>query len=201
MTQPTLTKLFTALVLVAVPTVALAGPPLICHPFQTAGSELLPWGTGTSWNNPDPTYNVQRLRSDLLRLLTPEAPVIARMENMRRAAIYAAQDTRVADQVLQALIARASTVRTASDAAALFDAGYLIESYKQASHIHHQLPPAQDGYAMVVRAIAATGGNAEMEFAASLMTQGAQADAHLRRARAAAVAQPLLAKNIENLWR
>ena len=199
MKQLMLTKVFAGLLLVALPSVALAGPPLICHPFQTAGDELLPWAAGPGWNNPDPKYNVQRLRADLLRLLTADAPVLARMENMRRAAIYAAKDKRVADELLQALIARASTSGSPSNPAALFDAGYLVESYKQASHLHGWGPPAEDGYAMVVRAIGASGGNAEMEFAASLMTQGAQADAHLRRARAAA--QPLLAKNIEAVWR
>ena len=199
MKQLTLTKLFAALVLVAWPSIALAGPPLICHPFQTSGSELLPWGPGTNWNNPDPKYNVQRLRADLLRLLTPQAPVLARMENMRRAAIYAAQDKEVADGLLQALIARASA--PSPGAIAVFDAGYLIESYKQATHLHRRPAPTQDGYALVVRAISASGGNAEMEFAASLMTQGTQAEVHLRRARVAAGAQPLLAKNIENVWR
>jgi hypothetical protein len=123
------------------------------------------------------------------------------MENKRRAAIYAARDKRIADEVLRALITRASAPDSPSNAAALFDAGYLVESYKQASHLHRWASPAQDGYAMVVRAISASGGNAEMEFAASLMTQGAQADVHLRRARAAAASQPLLAKNIETMWR
>jgi hypothetical protein len=199
MKQLMLTTVVAALVLVSLPSMALAGPPLICHPFQTTGSELLPWGAGTNWNNPDPRYDVRRLRADLLGLLTPETPVLARMENMRRAAIYAAQDKAAADELLQAVIARASAPAT-STAAALFDAGYLIESYKQAVHLHRRPAPTQDGYAMVVRAISATG-SAEMEFAASLMTQGAPAEAHLRRARASAGSETLLAKNIENLWR
>jgi hypothetical protein len=189
----------TAFVLVALPAIAEAGPPLICHPFQTAGGDLLPWGAGPAWNNPDPRYDVRRLTADVLRLLSPDAPVLTRMENMRRAAIYVAQDKRVADELLQALLARAAGPSPAGDA--LFDAGYLVESYKQAAHLHKGRAPTQDGYGMVVRAITARGGNAEMEFAASLMTQGATADTHLRRAKAAAAAESLLARNIETHWR
>ena len=192
-------KTLAALALVALPTIAEAGPPLICYPFQTAGAELLPWGTGPAWNNPDSRYDVRRLTADVLRLLSSNTPVLARMENMRRAAIYAAQDKRVADELLQALLTRATTNSGSADA--VFDAGYLVESYKQAAHLHKRPAPTHDGYGMVVRAIAATGGNAEMEFAASLMTQGATANAHLRRAKAAAAAESLLARNIEVHWR
>jgi hypothetical protein len=189
-----------AALLVALPAVSEAGPPLICHPFQTAGSELLPWGTGASWNNPDPRYDVQRLTADVLRLLTPDAPVLSRMENLRRAAIYTVQSQPVADQLLRALLARTESPDGRVSATALFDAGYLVEAYKQSVHMHRRPAPSQDGYALVVRAIAA-GGNAEMEFAASLMTARPQADVHLRRARAAAASQPLLAQNLDSMWR
>lgn len=192
-------KILAATLLVVLPAIAEAGPPLICHPFQTSAAALLQWGPGNGWNSPDTRYDLQRLTPDLLRLLTPDTPVLARMENLRRAAIYAAQDGKTADQLLQALLARAADRR--AGAAALFDAGYLVEAYKQSTHMHKRPAPSQDGYAMVVRAIAAAGGSAEMEFAASLMTQGARADAHLRRARAAATTQPLLAQNIDSIWR
>jgi rhamnogalacturonyl hydrolase YesR len=197
-----LTYLPLAAILTVFPALSEAGPPLICHQFQTAGGELLPWGSGSSWNNPDRRYDVQRLTSDVLRLLSPDAPVLTRMENLRRAAIYAVQNKQVADQLLQALIGRAASKPTAeTSATALFDAGYLIEAYKQSTHMHQRPAPTEDGYAMVVRAITSAGGDATMEFAASLMTSGAQADAHVRRAKAAAASQPLLAQNIDNLWR
>ena len=199
MRQLNIQKLLAVAFVLALPTLAQAGPPLICHPFQTAASELLPWQPGSGWNNPDPRYDVGRLRSDLLRLLTPDTPVLSRMENMRRAAIYAARDNRIADEVLRAVLDRAAG--SSPSTAALFDAGYLIESYKQAADLHRGAAPTQDGYSMVVRAIAASGGSAEMEFAASLMTQGAQAQTHLRRARASAGAQTLLAQNIESAWK
>ncbi len=69
------------------------------------------------------------------------------------------------------------------DALAWFDAGYLVESYRQASHIYkwdmltaadrakwtlRSEPGGVDGYALVLKAIAMAGTNPEMEFAASL---------------------------------
>jgi hypothetical protein len=192
-------QLLTTALLIALPALADAGPPLICHPFQTAGAELLTWGSGPEWNNPARNYDVQRLTADTLRLLTPDTPVLARMENLRRAAIYATQNQGAADALLHALTQRATAAD--ANATALFDAGYLIEAYKQSAHMYRWSPPGQDGYAMVVRAIGMTRDAAAMEFAASLMSRGADAQAHLRRARAAASSQPLLAQNIETHWR
>ena len=115
------------------------------------------------------------------------------IENFRLSCLPAA------NQLLQAVIARASA--SGATAIALFDAGYLIETYKQAGHLHKGPPPTQDGYGMVVRAISSTAtGRPELELAASLMTRGEQAQAHLSRARAAAASTPLLAANIDTLW-
>jgi hypothetical protein len=186
-----------AAALAVVPSMVEAGPPLICHPFQTSGSPLLQWGAGSGWNSPDHRYNLQRLTADTLALLTADAPILARMENMRRAAIYATRDRRVAEQLLAAIAARAA----AADATRLsvFDAGYLIETYKHANHLFGRAVTTEDGYAMVRRAIAMGGPAPEMEFAAALMTQGAAASAHLQRARTASGSDPLLARNLSNL--
>src|SRR4030095_7665112 len=99
---------------------------------------------------------------------------------------------------LSAVLARAlaATAGGSPSADALFDAGYLIESYKQAASLHKtslladstpnrwwlRNDAAGDGYTMVTRAIALAGDNPEMEFAASLMKSGAIADAHRQRA-------------------
>lgn len=188
-------RILLTLLLAAMPSLGEAGPPLICHPFQTDAGELLPWGTGPGWNTPDPGYDTARLERDLLRLLTPEAPVLTRMENIRRAVIYATGAPEAAGGLIAAVLAR---TKAAGDeratAAALFDAGYLIETYRQASHLHRRPVPAIDGYALVLRALRMSGGGAEMEFAAALMTGGATSETHLRRARGAAT--PLLARNI-----
>lgn len=189
-----------AALLFAVPSLSEAGPPLLCHPFQTTNAPLLPWGSGPGWNTPSASYDVGRLPDDLLRLLSADAPVLARMENMRRAAIYMWDNPRLADQVIAALGGRTTSTTGREQALALFDAGYILETYKQGAHRHHRTD-IQDGYSMVVRAITMTGGNAEMEFAASLMTEGERAQSHVRRARAAASAESLLAKNIDTLWK
>ena len=193
-------RLLAAALLIALPAISEAGPPLLCHPFQTSGGELLPWGPGTDWNTPSRSYDVRRLTTDLVRLLSPDAPVLTRMENMRRAVIYAWDDPQLADQLLEAVLARTTSSAGKENALALFDAGYILETYKQGAHRHNR-KDLRDGYDLVVRAIALSPGTAEMEFAASLMTQGAQAQSHLRRARAAASMASPLAKNIETVWR
>ena len=171
---------------------ALAGPPLICNPFVTEGGRLIAWGSGSGWNTPDHAYDIKKLVADTTAVLTPETPVLTRMENLRRATIYAMRDPVIAEQLLQALMRRA--LSTTNDGGAWFDAGYLIEAYRQGTHLRDgKGTPAAwaavdetirvDGYGFVKKAIAMRGANAEMELAASLMTRGAVAEAH--RARAA----------------
>jgi len=176
---------------------AEAGPPLICHPFDAGASPVLPWSTGAGWRTPDPRYDVQQLTADTLRLLTADAPILARMENMRRATIYAAQDKRVAAELLTAIVSR--TAKSSNDPLAWFDAGYLIESYRQATGFARWDMLAgvdRDGYSFVQKAIARAGSSPEMEFAASLMKEGAASAEHRRRALAGATPGSLLAKNL-----
>jgi hypothetical protein len=179
--------------------VAEAGPPLICHPFDAGAAQLLPWGQGQGWNTPDRSYDVRKLTADTLRRLSPDAPILARMENLRRATVYAGGDRQVAAELLSALVARAQSPEGSRDALAQFDAGYLVESYRQASHIYKwdMLTTAERaGYLLVTRAITLSGGNPEMEFAASLMKDGPAGAEHRRRAMAGAKAGSLLAKNL-----
>lgn len=196
-------RLFVALGLVlSLATVAEAGPPLICHAFDTGKAALLPWTPGPNWNSPDRSYDVRKLTADTLRLLTADAPILARMENLRRATIYASSDKKVAAELLSAVFARAQSAAGATSALALFDAGYLVESYKQASHIYKwdMLASAVvDGYALVKKAITVSTSNPEMEFAASLMTNASTAAEHRRRAAAGANAGSLLAKNLARM--
>jgi hypothetical protein len=203
-------------VFVAITGTAEAGPPLICHPFDAGSAAMLPWGPGQSWNAPDRSYDVQRLTADTLRLLTPATPVLARMEIMRRATIYASQNHTVALALLKAALDRAKATPAGSrDPLPWFDAGYLIESYRQMksagpfgemltgaeqlSPDFHNDPRAVDGYAFVRKALQFAGSNPEMEFAASLMQQGAAAAEHRQRAVAGAPAGSLLAKNLANV--
>src|SRR5262249_28090120 len=63
---------------------ALAGPPLICHPFSIGNDPSLPFGK--NWNSPDPKYDTRNLAADTLKLLDSGQSVLTRMETMRRAA-------------------------------------------------------------------------------------------------------------------
>ena len=190
---------------------AWAGPPLICHPFDAGTAALLPWTSAPGWKAPDPSYDVQKLVADTLRLLTPTTPVIARMEIMRRATIYAGQDRKVAAALLKAVIDRAKSVPAGSnDPMPQFDAGYLIESYRQGegSAGHNMLesvPAGTEGYGLVLKAIRYTEAGSsdpavrsEMEFAASLMQRGTAAAEHRNRARAGAARGSLLERNLAN---
>lgn len=216
--------LFGALVvmMLAFASPALAGPPLICHPFDTAGGTLIAWGSGPGWNTPLSSYDIKKLPAEVARLLDTDAPVLTRMENLRRATIYAMKDPEVAHQLLKVVMDRAMTPR--STAQAWFDAGYLIESYKQAIPVRGHLRQGYgaqesgslwskdkgwmatdetlkvDGYGFVKKAMAMAGArNAEMEFAASLMTQGTVASAHRARAAASAARGSVLAQNLAKL--
>ncbi|MPY90210.1 MAG: hypothetical protein GEU99_20080 [Luteitalea sp.] len=200
-------------VLFTVSHAAEAGPPLICRQFDAGTASVLPWSTATDWKAPDRSYDVARLTADTLRLLSDDAPVLARMENLRRATIYAAQDRRVAAELLAAVLGRALTAAAegSPDPLAWFDAGYLIESYRQASHIYQwdmlsgaersswmlrSEPEGLDGYHFVRKALDLGGSHPEMEFAASLMKEGSISADHRQRAVAGAKAGSLLAKNL-----
>jgi hypothetical protein len=212
--QSTLRIVLALAVLLTLSRVAEAGPPLICHPFDAGAASLLPWGNGPGWNTPDRSYDVQRLTADTMRLLSADAPVLARMENLRRATIYATQDPRIAAELLAAVLGRALTAvaHDSRDPLAWFDAGHLVESYRQASSVARwnmlsaaersswtlrSEPHKLDGYGFMRKALELAGSNADMEFAASLMKEGAVSAEHRRRAVAGARAGSLLAKNLQ----
>lgn len=203
----TITRSFVAAAAFAVGSAAvpaLAGPPLICHPFETRGGPLLAWNaTGAGWNAPLASYNTAKLTVDVITLLDTGAPVLTRMENLRRATIYAQKDPVLARQLLEAVMSRSRV----GGPQAWFDAGYLIESYRQAVPLRDKKDqPAwtavdetikTEGYGLVNKAMTTTGTpNAEMEFAASLMTRGAASAEHRARASAAAAKGSALAINL-----
>jgi hypothetical protein len=167
-------------------------------------------------------YDPNRLVEDTLALLTPETPVIVRMETLRRATVYGVwsmvdrevglrvKDASIANALLSRLKARIPHPGVKSEkqstALALFDYGYLAESYKQAGDASKgvNIPSDVDGYALIVKAIAITR-SPEMEFAAALASskpRGADSSfqnarvAHLRNAVAGATEGSLLARNL-----
>jgi len=193
-----LTPIVAAALLVSVP--VFAGPPLLCFPFDIGNARSLPIGAGSGWRSIDPSYASARLVDDTLALLTPDTPVIVRMETLRRATVYASTNPAIANALLNALQERAS-VPHANVALNVFDFGYLVETYRQAKPIFSAAVPAIDridGYQLVLKAHALHGDPA-MQFAAAVMTEGnstttAESRSHLEQAKAHA--DTTLARNI-----
>jgi hypothetical protein len=200
-------KILTVIVLMAAP--VFAGPPLVCHPINIGSAQSLPW-TSATWNlSGEESYDVSHLVADTLHLLGPETPVLVRMETIRRAALYSQNSAAVAKELLSDMAARAT--RDERGALAAFDYGYLIETYRQlemalrmsrsTGNRANWVNPAAglDGYAWVKKAIGIRGGDAEMEFAAALITTANSRQdyqAHVEKARAGMKEDPLLAQNV-----
>jgi hypothetical protein len=189
---------------------ALAGPPLICHRISIGGAASLPWPSDGGLIGRQ-GYNVSHLVADTLSLLGPSTDVLVRMETLRRATIYAQRNPFIAKELLLKLHAR--TVANAQDALAAFDFGYLVECYKQAQLARTEglsawrggewsNPAANlDGYSFVKRAIGMRGEDAEMEFAAALISStGSHKDCqqHIERAAAGTKGNALLAENLSS---
>jgi hypothetical protein len=180
-------------------TPALAGPPLICHPFDIGAAKSLPW-TGTSWNlSGNEGYDTANLVRDTLTLLTPDTPVIIRMETLRRATLYARKDPRVAKELLNRLYARAAAAETTKpDPLAWFDVGYLVETYGQGLASDRNPAAGLDGYSFIGKALTIRD-DPQMEFAAALVTLRQSGPDHLKHAQkaiAGAKADALLAHNL-----
>lgn len=179
--------------------VAVAGPPMICHPFDIGNQTSLPWSGGSAWNSPDPKYDIRNLTADTLKLLNPEKPVIARMETLRRAAIYASKNPDSARDLAVQLMARALDQETAQQKSLLahFDAGYFIESVQQMGAINKAAPFANlNGSHWVRRSILAGASDPAIEYALSMMQPGPMLNDHYRRAVARAEDGSLLAKHL-----
>ena len=185
-------------------TPALAGPPLICHPIAIGQAHSLLW-TSQRWNlSGTENYDVKNLVPDALAILNPNTPVLVRMETLRRATLYVQNNPQTARELLARLHARTTSAQNAGhpDALALFDEGYLAETYKQWLGKDSSNPAIGiDGYACVKRAIELRGQDPQMEFAAALITLSGPKDAHhehVLRATAGANKDPLLAQNLSS---
>lgn len=197
---------------------AFAGPPLLCHPFDTAGAPSLDWG-GRGWNEARRDYDLSKLVANTSVLLTPQTPVIARMETLRRAAIYASRDGKVArdlSSTLESRIARATTPD--AKALALFDAGYYVETLQDLVRLQgYDMPGVGKADTAALRTIVAKGDGSvrmdqalalrpndpAMNFAAALVASADQRKAdvasHTRLARAGAGRDRLVAMNMDKI--
>jgi hypothetical protein len=204
-----------ASLLAVVPALAHAGPPLLCFPMQTGGAPSLPWG-GAGWNAPRAEYDRSRLAGDTIVLLAPDAPVLARMETLRRAVLYANGDAAAAKALFAALRARVHDADSSTRPLAQFDLGYALEAARQVRSIPGRSAglaepfavsaPDEDGYALVNAALSARP-DPEIAYAAALVGASrpsrADSDAHLRRAVAGARPGSALALTIaahQALW-
>jgi hypothetical protein len=182
---------------------AWAGPPLICHSFDIGNAKSLPWVSHDWQLSGSEGYDTRNLAADTVAVLdqNPKATLV-HMETLRRATLYARTDRQAAKQLLLRLTARAEAAGSAGhrDALAVFDAGYLVETYRQWLGEGGQNPAVGlDGYALVKKALSFAGEDPQMEFAAALITlQGPQAEhrEHATKAIAGAKADKELARNL-----
>ncbi len=184
---------------------AVAGPPLICHPVDIGEAKSLPWGWGAFSKRRG--YSPRQVVGDTLALLAKEQSVLVHMETLRRAALYTDRDSDIAVELLAGLMARALNSEAAgtSDALAWFDAGYLAQCYHQLQEAPLALEcgSAQGvvGYGWIQRAIDLRGDDAELEFAAAMVTALADSPAHrahVARATKLAGDGSLVRRNLEH---
>jgi len=187
--------------------IAHAGTPLICHPYEIGNAKTLP---GVNGRDADSKYDRANLTVDTLALLTPEAPLLVRMETLRRAAIYAtagmrhwkneaytAGDRTVASDLFAKLRGRTQSATGDALALALFDAGFFVETLR-----HAQLDLGIDGYALLTRAAELRPDDAEIGFALALASSWPKRrdshEEHLRLAKSGAKSGTLLAANLRS---
>jgi hypothetical protein len=212
--RTTLRSSLALVAIVATANLALAGPPLVCHPFNIGTAQSLAWtAPPNNWRGDVAGYDVSRLADETTALLTPATPVIVRMETLRRAAIYALRDQKVADQLLTKLVERTrkSEGGAKADALAWFDAGYYAETFRQVLVIERDKSKSDafaalvknvDGYAMIQKSLTLRGSDPSIEFAAAIVTlqrDVAHQPEHAAKAREGAKQDALLAQNIDML--
>jgi len=180
---------------------AMAGPPLICHVIQIGDAKSLPW-VDLNYQKQSGGYDLKNLTPDTLAILQSDAPVLVRMETLRRATIYARQDPQVAKELLTRLRARAadSDLAGRTDPLAWFDVGYLAAAYNEWFETGTKNPAnGLDGYAWVEKALRLRGPDPQMEFAAALITIMVPKREHtqyVKKAWAGSKGDALLAQNM-----
>jgi hypothetical protein len=206
-------RLLTAAALVlTVAAPALAGPPLLCHPFDIGTAASLPWDGSAGWSQGRRDYPIQRLVADTEALLQPATPVLVRMETLRRAAIYASQDPFVASALMDRLSARAHA--TSPDGLAGLDAAYLIDALRQVTMLEQsrefrgriaglrRVLEGRDAAPFLAQSVRARPADPAVAFAAAVIAMDSDREAYgayAARARAGAPQDGLLARNIHHL--
>ena len=185
---------------------AMAGPPLLCFPYEIGSATSLPWGK-------DPFeakkgYDKSKVVGDTLEILKTEKSVLVRMETLRRAAVYIGDDRAKATELLAKISWMAMDAEAIGKPSAYswFDAGVLAATFRQSGADigwHAGSDSNADGYAWVKRAVALNPDDPAMQFGAALVVfekDQAAFKSHLRRAVAGAKPGSDLAKSIESNW-
>lgn len=205
-----------AVMLVALATPVFAGPPLLCRPYDTGNAPSLPWNGSNGWQGEIADYKLENLIADTEALLTPSTPVIARMETLRRASLYASRDGAIASQLLSRLLSRAAAAEAKGtpDALALLDAAYVAGAFYEITLMANEGPlrnraaavrqalGTADAYALIQRSIAARPDDAAIQFAAALIASDRNRSAyphHVEKARRGVATDALLARNINHV--
>lgn len=195
---------------------ALAGPPLLCHPYDIGDARSLAWdGTGAWWRG-QAGYDLTHLVADTTALLTPSTPVLVRMETLRRAVIYASPDAKASEALLRTFTDRARAAETSGhgDAFAYLDAAYVSGAFREMVMVGASPEGraraagartlALDGkeYTLIQKALALRPDDATLHFAAALIAADNHRDAyaaHAAKARAGVGRDALLARNIDHV--
>jgi hypothetical protein len=200
MTRRTL-ALIASMTLFAAP--ALAGPPLLCFPYEIGSSKSLPWGKDAFQKNSG--YDTATVVEDTLKLLKTERSALVRMETLRRAAIYIGKDSGLATELLAKIswIAMDGETTGKPTHEAWFNAGFLAATLRQSGcdiKWHAGSEKGVDGYAYIKKALAIAPDDAAMQFGAALVAFDHDRDAfkaHVQKALTLVEPGSDLARSIE----
>jgi len=162
---------------------AFAGPPLLCHRFDLGDAQTIPFGE-ESWSDIQSGLSAEEIVVQTLDVLSPSAPILVRMETLRRASIYAKKIDGVGAGLLMQLLARQLREGADNRAHALlqFDVGYLLATCEQLGGRSPGLPdwlggaPALpslqnvSGYDLLRRAEPLLGEDPQFHFACAVVT-------------------------------
>ena len=184
------------------PTIAVAGPPMICHPVEIGDAQSLPWGSTPFAKSRG--YRSDDLVSETIEILDASSSAMVHMETLRRASLYTERDSRLATRLIAALMARALDAEVSGEPSPLawVDAGYLAQCYDQLGVEAGSRYGSGEvvGYAWVRRGLELSPDDAEIEFTAAMVTAlagGAGHESHVARVRALAAPDSLVSRNLE----
>lgn len=186
--------------------IAVAGPPMICHPVEVGDAgeaECLPWGDKPFKKSR--RFRTSELVGRTITALDGSSSALVHLETLRRAALYSDNDADLAGRLIGGLMARALDAEAGSADASLawLDAGYLAQCYDQLgvrTGVQYGMADGIVGYAWVRRSLALSPDDAEFEFAAAMMTAragGTGHEQHVARARKLAAPDSLVSRNLE----